>query len=353
MGRKRFYAGVLLFSCALTFGGCLLPQEEAKPSILVKEDTVKAYVMTQVKRGNIRKTKILTATYQQVMAENLSFSVDGRRLTGVYVSVGDAVKKGDLLAELYCDEESERLQNLEYEIKTQQMEIEHLREQKELKLEQLARLRNTMSEDEYQESVSGIEESYRLSTEDLEDIIYIESMQYERLREYVDGCHIYAGIDGTVTYMGYTGSSYISWSGRTLLTVSDSTVCAFQCSETEYIPYFNVGETYTFATSAGVKYETVFKEGDAEAGIFRFELSETQYGLPIGLRVLYSLTLEEKNDVLYLPKSAVHYVGDDAYVYYIGEDGIRQMKYITVGMSADSEVEILDGLAEGEEVILR
>lgn len=353
MGRKRFGAGAALFFCALTVGGCFLPQEEARPSFLVKEETEKTYLMTQVERGSIRKTKTLTAVYQQVLTENLSFSVDGRRLTGVYVSVGDTVKEGDLLAELYCDEEREQVQRLEYEIKTQQLEIEHLKEQKELKLEQLERRRSAMTETEYQESIAETEEACRLDTEDLEDMIYIESLQYEKMKEVVDGCCIYAGMDGTVTYMGYTGSSYISWSGRTLMTVSDSSVCAFQCSDTSYIPYFEVGETYTFTTSSGVEYETVLAEADAEAGIFRFELTEVQYGLSLGLRVLYSLVLEQKDDVLYLPRSAVHYVGDDAYVYYIGEDGIRQMKYITVGMTADTEVEIVDGLAEGEEVILR
>lgn len=353
MGRKRVYAGALLLSCAVTFGGCFLPQEEDRPSILVKEETVKTYEMTQAKRGSIRKTKMLSATYQQVMTENLSFSVDGRRLTGVYVSMGDAVKKGDLLAELYCDEEKEQVQRLEYEIKTQKLEVEHLQEQKELKLSQLARRKGTMSETQYQESVAGIEEAYRTETEDLEDMIYIETLQYEKLSSRVAGCRIYAGMDGTVTYMGYTGSGYISWQGRTLLTVSDSSVCAFQCSDTGYIPYFNVGETYTFATSSGVEYETVLAEADEGTGVFRFELTEAQYGLPLGLRVLYTLVLEEKKDVLYLPKSAVHYVGEEAYVYYIGEDGIRQMKYITVGMIADMEIEVLDGLAEGEEVILR
>ncbi len=353
MGRKRVYAGAALLSCAVTFGGCLLPQEEARPSILIKEEAVKTYEMTQLKRGSIRKTKTLSATYQQVKTENLSFAVDGRRLTGVYVSVGDAVKKGELLAELYCDDEKDQVQQLEYEIRTQKLEVEHLQEQKELKLLQLGRRRSAMSETEYQERAAEIEAAYKLEAEDLEDAIYINTLQYEKLRGQVEGCRIYAGMDGTVTYMGYTGSGYISWGGRTLMTVSDSSVCAFQCSDTAYIPYFTVGETYTFATSSDVEYETVLAEADADAGVFRFELTETQYGLPLGLRVMYTVVLEEKEDVLYLPKSAVHYAGEKAYVYYIDEDGIRQMKYITVGMAADMDIEVLDGLAEGDEVILR
>lgn len=353
MGRKRLLAGMLLCSCVLSLGGCLLPQEEARPSILVQEEAVKTYELTQVARGDIQKTKTLAAVYQQVNTEDLGFMVDGRRLAGVYVSVGDAVKAGDLLAELYCDDERERLAELEYEMMTQEIEIEHLKVQRELKLEQLARNKSSMSEEQYQRKVKEIEDSYQIKIEDVEDMLYIESMQYDTYKNYVDGCSIYAGMDGTVTYLGYTGSGYYSRSNRTLITVSDSSVCAFQCSETEYIPYFTVGEVYTFATSAGVEYETKLVEADKETGVFRFELTETQYGLPLGLRVLYSLVLEEKSDVLYLPKGAVHYVDGKAYVYYMGEDGIRQMKYIVVGMEADSHTEILDGLEEGEEVILR
>lgn len=353
MGRKRLFAGTLVCSCVLSFGGCMLPQEEARPAILVKEETVKAYEMTPVVRGDIRKTKTLTAVYQQVNTENLSFSVNGRRLAGVYVSVGDTVKTGELLAELYCDEERELLAELEYEIMTQKIELEHLEEQKGLKLAQLAKRKDSMTKAQYEAQAKKIADEFRLQMEDLEDALYIEEMQYESYKAYVDGCTLYADMDGTVTYLGYTGSSFYSRAGYNLITVSDSSVCAFQCSETDYIPYFTAGEVYTFVTSAGVEYETTLAEADAATGTFRFKLLETQYGLPIGLRVLYSLTLDEKKDVLYLPKNAVHFVDGRAYVYYIGEDGIRQMKYISVGMEADAQIEIIDGLAEGEEVILR
>ena len=65
------------------------------------------------------------------------------------------------------------------------------------------------------------------------------------------------------------------------------------------------------------------------------------------------IVLEEKKDVLSIPKNAVYYAGDKAYVYYFDEEGNRQIKSITVGLQADSRVEVLEGLTEGEEVILR
>ncbi len=353
MGRKRLYAGALLVSCALVFCGCGSTQEEGASSVLVSGSGTSSYEMTQVQKENLQKTKILVANYQQVKSENLSFSVDGRRLSGVYVSLGDTVAKGELLAELYCEEEKEALANLEYQIKTQEMKIEHLKEQKELELTQLARKKSSLSAAEYESKVAALETEYRLETENIEDQIYIARLQYDELARWIEGCRIYAGMDGTVTYMRDTGSSFISWAGNKVLTVSDSAECAFLCDDIEYAEHFTKGETYVWATSTGVEYETVLKGIDETEGVMRFELTVPRYDMTLGQRVLYSLVLEEKENVLSIPKTAVHYAGEETYVYYFDEAGNRQIKKIEVGLQADSGIEVLSGLAEGEEVILR
>jgi len=353
MGRNIFFAGALVVSCALTFCGCGFTQKEDKLSILATEEAARTYELTQAQRGKIQKTKVLVANYQQVKSENLSFAVDGRRLSGVYVSMGDTVTKGQLLAELYCDEEKERLTNLEYQIKTQEMKIDHMQEQKELKLTQLARKKGEMSETEYQSRVFALEEDYRIQTEDMEDQIYIARMQYDELYQWIEGCRIYAGMDGTVTYMRDTGSSFVSWAGSKVVTVSDSAECAFLCDDIEYASYFEEGDIYVFATSTGVEYETVLKEIDNVEGVLCFELTVPQYDMTLGQRVLYTLVLEEKEDALHIPKNAVHYAGEEAYVYYFDEEKKRQIKKIEVGLQADSKIEVLGGLTEGEEVILR
>ena len=235
MGRKRFYAGAILVSCMLALCGCNLKQEDDKASILVSNDAMSSYEMTTAQKGKIQKTKVLVANYQQVKSENLSFSVDGRRLAGVYVSLGDSVTKGELLAELYCDEEKESLANLGYQIKTQEMKIEHLQEQKALELTQLARRKGSMSATEYQNRVNALEEEYRLQVEDIEDSIYIAQLQYDELYQWIEGCKIYAGMDGTVTYMRDTGSSFISWSGSKV-TVRNARSCVMISSMRTILP---------------------------------------------------------------------------------------------------------------------
>lgn len=353
MGSKKLYAGVLLFSCALMFTGCGSSKEDDKSSVLVSEGATRTYEMTQVQRGDIQKTKVIVANYQQVKTENLSFSVDRRALAGVYVEKGDSVKEGDLLAELECEEEKKSLAELEYSIQTQKVKVAQIQEQLDLKLSQLARKKGTMPAEEYENRVQELKDEYRLQTEDIEDRIYIQQLQYDELYQWIQGAYIYAGMDGTVTFVADLGSDYLSWAGNKVFTISAEGACAFLCTEADYFSYFNKGETYVLTTSSGVRYETVLTGIDTEKGQMYFEPTIPQYEMPMGQRVLYSLVLEERTNTLFVPKRAVQFVGNEAYVYYYDEVGDRKGKKIEVGLQADSKVEVLNGLAEGDEVILR
>lgn len=312
-----------------------------------------AYEFTTVTRDTVQKTKIIAANYQQVKTENLSFGTAGGRLAGVYVELGDEVKKGDLLAELYCEEEKLYFTELEYTMKTQRMQIEHLKEQRNLELTQLAKEKSAYTTAEYQSKLKELEDSYRTQIEDLEDKIYIENMEYTYLKQLLEAYRIVAGMDGTVTFVGETGSDFVSWPGYKMFTISDGEELAFLSSEKDYIPYFTLGETYVFATSTGVEYRTVLEEINEVAGTMRFELVGGQGSTSIGQRVLYTLVLEERENVLSLPSNAVHNVGEGTYVYYFDENGNRQIKEVQVGLIASGKVEIVAGLSEGDEVILR
>lgn len=353
MGRKKLLAGVLAVSCALTVCGCNSTQKTDSSEVLVTEDVRGAYEFTTVVRDTVQKTKIIAANYQQVKEENLSFGTSGGRLAGVYVELGDEVKKGDLLAELYCEDEKLYFTELEYTMKTQRMQIEHLKEQRKLELTQLAAKKSSYTTDEYQSKLKELEDTYRTQIEDLEDKIYIENMEYTQLKRMLEAYRIVAGMDGTVTFIGNTGSEFSAWPGNKMFTISDSEELAFLCSEKDYIPYFTLGETYVFATSTGVEYKTVLEDIDEVAGTMRFELVGGQGSTSLGQRVLYTLVLEERENVLSLPKNAVHTIGDKTYVYYFDENGVRQIKEIEVGLVAGSKVEVVSGLSEGDEVILR
>ncbi len=352
MRRKRFAAGVLLGACVLAFGGCSLGKEEGRPIFEIEDYAEQNYEMTKVARGTVRKTGVLTASYVQTVQEKLRFSISGKRLANVYTAEGRTVKKGDLLAELLLSEEEEQLADMEYSIRQKELQKKQYAEQLEFQKTALEKKKGSLTEEEYQDRQDEIRRDYEYPIEDLEDELEILRWQQELYTQAIEGGRLYAGMDGIVTKMSNI-KGYVSDSEADFLVISDSTVCAFRGYSADLLPYFHVGEQYTFYTSDKLKeYTVTLVEIDESIGQLTFELPEPDYSIPIGLMVLHTATKEQKENTLYLPKAAVHEAGGRHYVYYIDAEGIRRMQEVTIGLVGDTEIEILSGLSEDDEVIL-
>ena len=60
------------------------------------------------------------------------------------------------------------------------------------------------------------------------------------------------------------------------------------------------------------------------------------------------LELGRRDNVLSVPKTAVHRAGDKVYVYVVDSDGYRRYREVTIGLEGDTRTEILSGLEAGE-----
>jgi multidrug efflux pump subunit AcrA (membrane-fusion protein) len=69
-----------------------------------------------------------------------------------------------------------------------------------------------------------------------------------------------------------------------------------------------------------------------------------------GLTVTVSILVEERNDVLLVPNSAITSQGGQAYVHVVLPDGTTEERLVTTGLSDWQYTEVIDGLSEGEEV---
>ncbi len=70
-----------------------------------------------------------------------------------------------------------------------------------------------------------------------------------------------------------------------------------------------------------------------------------------GLTVTVNILVEERNDVLLVPNSAITSWGMETYVQ-ISKDGVIEDRLITIGISNWQYTEVIDGLSEGEEVVI-
>jgi len=71
-----------------------------------------------------------------------------------------------------------------------------------------------------------------------------------------------------------------------------------------------------------------------------------------GMSVSVNIITESKAGVLLVPLTAVKTMGKNSYVEIL-VDGQAQRKTVTVGSSSDTMIEIVEGLEEGEEIIIQ
>ncbi|XME01028.1 efflux RND transporter periplasmic adaptor subunit [Lachnospiraceae bacterium C1.1] len=90
---------------------------------------------------------------------------------------------------------------------------------------------------------------------------------------------------------------------------------------------------------------------DSEKKLFKIEASISgSSDLINGSEVRIRTITRESRNALTVPVSAVYYDGEQAYVY-LNDNGVAEIRNITVGINGDTEVEVKEGLSADDEVI--
>ena len=84
----------------LCLGGCGKQQVAQQQISLEPEEEQALFETVTVDYGDVTLSQKIQCTYRQVEDQEVCFTVSGRIIDRIYVSVGDMVHKGDLLAEL-------------------------------------------------------------------------------------------------------------------------------------------------------------------------------------------------------------------------------------------------------------
>ena len=76
-------------------------------------------------------------------------------------------------------------------------------------------------------------------------------------------------------------------------------------------------------------------------------------GIEVGTSGTIQFVMSKKEQVLCIPVTTLNEADGKYYVYVVDETGMRQVKWVEVGLIGNTTVEILNGLEEGEKVIRR
>lgn len=367
--------------CTLFLSGCaLLPVEEEGRSIaLVPEQQAPDYAVEEVQYRDLQSTETLYATYGYMGNESYRFEVSGV-LGNVYVSQGDMVEQGQILACLDTYEDAKADAD-EYtgEIERLSGEQERLRTQMEFK-ERYVDIKHRygeMTDVEYAVEMRNIDREYGIALQEIEDELYIDRLLLEEAQKCAEEGVIVAERDGIVSDV--LEKAEFSWESirqfeavygadawkemermqervnaitpdTNIVSVADLGACAFAC-ETEYTGHFQINDHVTITMGENTEYSVVVT--DIKEHTVYFQLTKPDQSISVGATGRYTLVFDGREHVLSILASSLHEMEGGYYVYYVDETGLRQMKTVEVGVIGNVYAEITGGLEEGDLVIKR
>ena len=363
IGRKLSMTGLL--AAALLASGCGQAADQEDTLLVIEQEAEPiSYEMATVTLGDVQKTQRIKCTYQQLNDESLSFGISGKSVDKVYVQEGDTVEQGQVLAELSGSSRQEDIARLEYQIARNQLQLEYSRINEDYEISSLwlnFLYQSGQSQAERQrleENVAQVQQNYTYAREDYQDAIDLDRLQLELLQSEASASRLVAGITGTVSYIqeGLEGSTSVR--GEEVITIIDGSECLFMTETPEYADCFQEGVEIAMEITSGSgagEYTLVPHEMEkwGEQQLFALAAGGEDAVIEVGTTGSVTVILDQWSQVLCVPSSAVHNADGRDYVYVLGADQMREVKWIETGLYGDSTVEVLSGLAEGERVILR
>ena len=366
-----------IFCCAFAFLLCSCSivgkKEEPRPAV-VSPEAAPEYKVEQVRLSDIESTVTVYFSYRQSGTKNYAFDEAGY-LGKVYFKDGDQVFAGDLLASLegYDDAKAEYdSYNEKKEELLKKLDSYTAGLDKEIRVYEIKHKYGFMTDEEYAEKTGSWHDEYDEKIKEIEDEIYILQLRIDRAQELLDKGALYADGTGIVTsaktVYSNTGKKRNWWDtsesdeekdraraynhisgGEPIITVSDSGSEAF-IAETEYASKFELGDSIELNVGSKTVSATV---SEVEEGRVVLSPDYANTSVYVGMQVSYQLPLERKEGVNAISKSSIHAADGKYYVYVVGEDGFRQMRWVQTGVSNSMEIEITEGLKLGDIVIKR
>lgn len=357
---KRKVLAVILAGCMLfALTGCEEEREEIQQTLLVDEEEEEAYPTTTAEYGDVVKNIKVRCTYLSTDTQELAFSVDNKLIDYVSVKMGDYVDAGQLLVALDVENLEETIENLEYEIAMAELKLRQTEETKAFDLESAERMfgYSHMTEDDkkaLKEKKEAIEEQYRTTLEDMNDSLSTKKKRLKSYQDELDAGQLFADITGEITYVENGMKGTYSKKDRIVVTVSNLDTCYFIADDVTYADCFEEGKSIT------VDY---MNKGEAltceVVPALMDQWTEQMYFKPVEGEMINSKTngnivveYDRKENVLCVPTDAVH-ESDNGLFVYLENNGLLEMRYVTVGLEGDTLTEITEGLKQGEIIALK
>ncbi len=176
-------------------------------------------------------------------------------------------------------------------------------------------------------------------------------LQYDTQIEYST---VTAPADGTIQNQNMTLNSTVSQSSELcVITGSGQMKVKFSVTE-DILNNLSLGQKVTVEKNSSVYEGTISDLSrlvDSSTGLFSVEAELANAdALADGVAAKVQLVSATAKDTLIIPPDYVYYSSGNPYVY-LYEDGTAKRTFITLGITADSEYQVLDGIKETDKIV--
>ncbi len=374
-----FLGALILVGCAsqATFGDAITEGEPTPlPTPIVPNKPV-----YQVERGDIIYERRFFGRISPVVTRNIEFSIDGR-IAETVATVGDIVAVGDVLAKLDTSDLENQLLEAEEQLAIAQSIFDSANNQVTFSLQRaqlnldLAQLSLDYaiaqaetppnSDDQFTINTRTIERDLaQLALDELQDGIDPElrfdvtraQKQVDDIIAKINQSDLIATMDGQLTSFPIaTGDNITAF--NTVGVISD-------LSELELTDDLDANELSELSEGMPVTIQQATGPSDTYTGVItalpqpfgtgiddfiHITFDEVGDSLEVGDRMSFIVTIDTREGVLVLPKSAIRQFSGREFVV-VQNESVQQRVDVKLGLEGDNQVEILEGLEENLTVI--
>jgi macrolide-specific efflux system membrane fusion protein len=325
---------ILLSACSKTS-----TQEEPTPTPL-PTPIIPTKPTYTVQKGEIIRQIEFTGRVVPIFEEQLSFGINGR-VDEVFVKKGDIVSKGQVLAQLDVG-------RMEYDLRRAEIGLE------------MAKLGLELTQLQTSKYTKGYDQLIQLKEKDVE----LAQLALEEIQNTIASSQIISPIDGKVLSLNMKVDD-ISEPYKPVITLADVSQLEISADPSnQFISDLVEDMTVAIASqtlnkdvisgkirSLPYPYGSVTSSSSGDDSIrISLDTDPISSGYDLGDLVKVIVTLEKKDDVLWLPPQAIRTFEGRKFV--VLQDGTGQRRNdVRLGIQTDDRVEILEGLSEGQTVI--
>lgn len=390
----------MIVGALLLLSGCgLLPEEEEALEPPLVEPSSTQYETETVERGELVDAFEARASFESDEEVDVKSSEDGQDVEEIHVKSNDTVEKGETLVDLEVGDLPLDIRQQELSVSQAELslntaqenidennqlktDVENLKNERGEKKQKLDDLKNGLKETEDPEKENeisvnieelqadidqtkakidekdgqiqkGSELNQEVESADIE--LEREQNSLDDLQEKLSAATVTAPIPGIVTSFSDIKEGQTLEPETTIATISDPDSLRLETSD-DRNKWDDIKKGMDVDVAIGKeKLEGEVREipdsDDGDESLI-IDVEDIPESADLGERADIRIVFEKRKDVLTVPAGAIRNYDEQSVVRILDDDDLSEVS-VEQGLEVDDKVEILSGLEEGDEVVLR